>query len=79
MNQFNNKTKNDISERRKSELIKFYLKRKNNISLLSYDEIKVLNNKYNEIVNKSFCDNHYGIPEIIDYLNDLDDDIIIVE
>lgn len=30
MDQFNNKTNNDISEKSKSELIKFYLKRKNN-------------------------------------------------
>ena len=49
MDQFNNKTNNDISEKSKSELIKFYLKRKNNITLLSNDEIKDLNKKFDEI------------------------------
>ena len=41
--QFENKTSNDISEKSKSEIIKFYIKRNSNINLLSYDEIQILN------------------------------------
>ena len=81
--QFENKTSNDISEKSKSEIIKFYIKRNSNINLLSYDEIKILNQKFDENeftnVNKKFVENHDGIADIFDYINDLDDDVVIVE
>ena len=81
--QFDNKNSNNNCENSKSEILKFYIARKNDIKLLSYEEIKMLNKNYDELeftnVNKNYIENHKGLPNIVDFINDLDDDVIIVE
>ena len=39
----------------------------------NYDELEFTN------VNKNYIENHKGLPNIVDFINDLDDDVIIVE
>ena len=61
---------NNNCENSKSEILKFYIARKNDIKLLSYEEIKTLNKNYDELeftnVNKNYIENHKGLPNIVD-------------
>ena len=63
--QFENKPENINLDNKKSDLITFYIKRNyNNLNILINNEIKNLNNLYNEIeflyINKSYIEDNKG-------------------
>ena len=58
--QFSNKTINKYIDKNKTELLKFYINKINNIELLNSDEIDRLRQEYDEIkflnINSSYCE-----------------------